>query len=146
MSEYVCLAMCTYVFLHMYVSMYEYVYAFVCVLMYLCMLVCSLYVSSACSVCCLHRCHFEGWVQCMCIGKSKSLISWKILQILFRYFMWVISSSYRKCLCSIIIEGVNALYTFVLVSMFWLGQPLTHTWDFQLTLIVIIINTMCTIA
>ena len=48
-------------------------------------LISSLYVSSARSVCCLHRSPFEGWVQCVCIGKSKSWISWKVLQIMFRY-------------------------------------------------------------
>ena len=30
------------------------------------------------------------------------------------------------CLCSVIIEGVNAPYTFVFVSMFWLTATHTH--------------------
>ena len=36
----------------------------------------------------------------MCVyWLPKSLISWNILQILFRYFMWVISSSCLTCWC-----------------------------------------------
>ena len=94
---------------------------------------------------------YSSSLVCVCMnqsyGSSVHLQSARELSSLFtQVSLWRLSAicvnwQIQKfwciiCLCSVIIEGANALYTFILVSMFWLGQLLTHTWDFKLIIIM----------